>query len=107
MKPNRTLILAAAILLIAPLAHESLNRHLWDAKTAPIGSILPIFAVMALGFAAFNFFTGNPNSKQHLVSAVTGAAILFGAQKIIHLIEELSDEELSDEQHESVPAMGI
>jgi len=89
VKPNRTLILAAAILLIAPLAHASVESSLMGLKNVLIGSILPIFAVMALGFAAFSFFTGNPNSKQHLVYAVTGAAILFGAQSIIDLIERV------------------
>ena len=37
-------------------------------------------------FAAFSFLTGNPNAKQHLAYAITGAVIVFGAQSILDLI---------------------
>lgn len=77
----------ALILLVAPLAHASVESSLLGLKNVLIGSILPIFAVLGLGFAAFSFFTGNPNAKQHLVYAVTGATILFGAQSIVDLIQ--------------------
>ena len=76
-------------LLIAPLAHASVESSLLGLKSALLGSVLPIFAVIALGFAAFSFFTGNPNAKQHLIYAVSGAVILFGAQSIIDLIERV------------------
>ena len=79
--------LAAALIIIAPLAHASVESSLLGLKNVLIGSILPIFAVLGLGFAAFSFFTGNPNAKQHLVYAVTGATILFGAQSIVDLIQ--------------------
>lgn len=76
-----------ALMLASPLAHASVESSLIGLKTVLLGSVLPIFAVMALGFAAFSFFTGNPNAKQHLVCAVSGAVILFGAQSIVDLIE--------------------
>jgi hypothetical protein len=82
--------LSIALLVVAPfLAHASVESSLMGLKNVLLGSVLPIFAVMALGFAAFSFFTGNPNSKQHLVYAVTGATILFGAQSIIDLIQRV------------------
>lgn len=71
------------------LAHASVESSLLGLKSALLGSVLPIFAVIALGFAAFSFFTGSPNAKQHLVYAVSGAVILFGAQSIIDLIERV------------------
>lgn len=83
---------AYIILLIALtpiLAHASVESSLLGLKSALLGSVLPIFAVIALGFAAFSFFTGNPNAKQHLIYAVSGAVILFGAQSIVDLIERV------------------
>jgi len=84
---NKHFIFVLALMLIAPMAHASVESSLLGLKTVLIGSILPIFAVLGLGFAAFSFFTGNPNAKQHLVYAVTGAVILFGAQSIVDLLQ--------------------
>lgn len=82
------LFFISALMILAPyLANASVESSLLGLKNVLLGSVLPIFAVMALGFAAFSFFTGNPNSKQHLIYAVTGATILFGAQSIIDLIQ--------------------
>ncbi len=88
MKLTKT-ILFVALLLVSVSAHASVESSLMGLKTTLIGSILPIFAVLGLGFAAFSFFTGNPNAKQHLVYAVTGSVILFGAQSIVDLIERV------------------
>ncbi len=84
---RKTLFLVLALMAVSPMAHASVESSLLGLKSVLIGSILPIFAVLGLGFAAFSFFTGNPNAKQHLVYAVTGAVILFGAQSIVDLIE--------------------
>ena len=86
---KKSFILILAVLLVAPFAHASVESSLLGLKNALLGSILPIFAVLGLGFAAFSFFTGNPNAKQHLVYAVTGATILFGAQSIVDLIQRV------------------
>ncbi len=86
--------LKKSFILILPLvfhsiANASVESSLMGLKTVLIGSILPTFAVMGLGFAAFSFFTGNPNSKQHLQYAVIGSVILFGAQSIVDLISRV------------------
>lgn len=81
--------LTLGILLVTPLAHASVESSLLGLKTVLLGSILPIFAVIGLGFAAFSFFTGNPNAKQHLIYAVTGSVILFGAQSIVDLVQRV------------------
>jgi type IV secretory pathway VirB2 component (pilin) len=86
---KRTLFFVIALLLLAPMAHASVESSLNGLKVVLIGSILPICAVLGLGFAAFSFFTGNPNAKQHLIYAVTGSVILFGAQSIVDLIERV------------------
>ena len=69
------------------MAHASVESSLYGLKSVLMGSILPIFAVLGLGFAAFSFMTGNQDAKRHLHYAVIGAVILFGAQGIVDLIE--------------------
>ena len=78
-----------SVLLLHSMVFASVESSLMGLKTVLIGSILPTFAVMGLGFAAFSFFTGNPNSKQHLQYAVIGSVILFGAQSIVDLISRV------------------
>ena len=78
-----------SVLLMTPLAHASVESSLLGLKSVLLGSILPIFAVLGLGFAAFSFITGNQDAKRHLHYAVIGAVILFGAQSIVDLIERV------------------
>lgn len=87
--PATTVALVLLALLSAHPAFASVESSLEGLKTALLGSILPIFAVMGLGFAAFSFFTGNPMAKQHLIYAVIGSVILFGAQSIVDLISRV------------------
>jgi hypothetical protein len=89
MKARTTFCISVIMALTPVLALASVESSLLGLKTVLLGSILPIFAVLALGFAAFSFFTGNPNAKQHLVYAVSGSVILFGAQSIVDLIERV------------------
>lgn len=89
MKFKSMFIFLVLVALMPLAAHASVESSLMGLKSVLLGSVLPIFAVIALGFAAFSFFTGNPNSKQHLIYAVTGAIILFGAQSIIDLIQRV------------------
>ncbi len=81
-------VLCAASLM--PLAaHASVESSLMGLKTTLLSGILPILAVMALGFAAFQFFAGSQNAKQYLVYAVVGSVILFAAQSIIDLLSRV------------------
>jgi type IV secretory pathway VirB2 component (pilin) len=82
-------LVCMGLILASPLAHASVESSLEGLKDVLLGSILPIFAVMGLGFAAFSFLTGNPNAKQHLAYAISGSVILFGAQSIVDLVERL------------------
>lgn len=85
----RKVIIFILSLGLYSLAFASVESSLAGLKSVLIGSILPVFAVMGLGFAAFSFFTGNPNSKQHLSYAIVGSVILFGAQSIVDLISRV------------------
>ena len=85
-----TFFLTLTLLLLATqVAHGSVESSLLGLKNVLLNSILPVFAVMGLGFAAFSFLTGNPNAKQHLSYAITGAVIIFGAQSIIDLLQRV------------------
>lgn len=86
---KKNILLFTGLILAAPFAHASVESSLLGLKNVLLGSILPVFAVLGLGFAAFSFFTGNPNAKQHLVYAVTGAVICFGAQSIVDLLQRV------------------
>jgi lipopolysaccharide export LptBFGC system permease protein LptF len=50
--------------------------------------ILPTLATMGLLFAGFSFISGNPNAKQHIIYAVIGCILGFGAQGIVDLISQ-------------------
>lgn len=78
-----------AVALMPLAAHASVESSLMGLKTTLLSGLLPILAVMALGFAAFQFFTGNINAKQYLIYAVVGSVILFGAQSIVDLLSRV------------------
>ena len=82
-------ITVVVLFLATPLVNASVESSLLGLKSVLLGSILPIFAVMGLGFAAFSFITGHQDAKRHLHYAVIGAVILFGAQSIVDLIERV------------------
>lgn len=87
---KKTELLILALIFFSPLlAEASVESSLLGLKNVLLGSILPVFAVLGLGFAAFSFFTGNPNAKQHLVYAITGSVICFGAQSIVDLLQRV------------------
>lgn len=86
---NKVVTAVAVGLLTSPLVHASVESSLLGLKSVLLGSILPVFAAMGLGFAAISFFTGNPNAKQHLCYAMIGSVIIFGAQSIVDLIQRI------------------
>ena len=87
---NRKLLLAVLCgCLVAHPAFASVESSLQGLKVVLLQSILPVCAVLGLGFAAFSFITGNPNAKNHLIYAVTGSVIVFGAQSIVDLLERV------------------
>ncbi len=86
---KRNLFLLSAILFICPFANASVESSLMGLKDVLLTSILPVFAVIGISFAAFSFFTGNPRAKEHLMYAIAGAAICFGAQSIVDLLSRV------------------
>ena len=70
------------------LAHASLESSLVGIKSRLTGVVLPLLSVIGIMFAGFSFFTGNPNSKQHIFYAILGSIIGFGAQGIVDFIAQ-------------------
>jgi type IV secretory pathway VirB2 component (pilin) len=78
-----------AVALAPMLAHASVESSLMGLKNVLISGILPIIAVIALGYSGFQFFVGNPNAKQHFIFAISGVVILFLAQSIVDLLSRV------------------
>lgn len=78
------------ILLILPaIAFCSVESSLMAVQTKLIGTILPLAAILGLVFAGLSFVAGSPNARNHLILAMIGAAIGFGAPSIVSWIQSL------------------
>ena len=76
----------AFLFLFQEQALASLESSLVSIKSRLTGVILPLISVIGLVIATFSFITGNPNAKQHIIYALVGSAIGFGAQSIVDFI---------------------
>jgi len=81
-----TLILVASIPLIGVCSVES---SLMAVQSKLIGTILPLVAIIGLIFAGLSFVAGSPNARNHLILAIIGASIGFGAPSIVSWIQSL------------------
>jgi type IV secretory pathway VirB2 component (pilin) len=57
-------------------------------QTKLTGVILPVLSVIGIAFAGFSFLTGHENAKKHIMYAVIGSIIGFGAQAIVQFISQ-------------------
>jgi type IV secretory pathway VirB2 component (pilin) len=83
------LVVALAILMIPGLAYCSVESSLMAVQSKLITTILPLAAVLGLVFAGLSFVAGSANARNHLVLAIMGAVIGFGAPSIIQFIQQL------------------
>ena len=83
------LALAVALTFGSTLAFGSVESSLMAVQNKLINVILPLAGILGLVFAAFSFFSGNANARSHLILAIIGAAIGFGAPSIIAFIRGL------------------
>ena len=82
------LIIVFAIMVIATPCFASFESSLIGLKTKLTTVVLPLLSVIGLVCAAISLYTGNPNAKQHIMYAVFGCIIGFGAQSIVDLISQ-------------------
>jgi type IV secretory pathway VirB2 component (pilin) len=67
----------------------SVESSLQAVQNRLIGTILPLAAILGLIFAGLSFVAGSPNAKSHLLLAMLGAAVGFGAPSIVSWIQGL------------------
>ena len=80
-----TLVLAVGLLL-PQLGFCSVEGSLTTIQNKLITVILPLAAILGLVFAALSFVAGSPNARSHLMLAIMGAAVGFGAPSIVAFI---------------------
>jgi type IV secretory pathway VirB2 component (pilin) len=71
------------------LAHASVESSLMAVQSRLIGTILPLAAILGLVFAGLSFVAGSQNARSHLMLAILGAVIGFGAPSIVSWIQGL------------------
>lgn len=77
------------LLNVAPLvAHASVESSLVGIQTKLTGVILPVLSVIGIAVAGLSFITGHENAKKHIIYAIIGTAIGFGAQSIADMISQ-------------------
>ena len=91
MKNQKILSALTLILTIAfpMLGFCSVESSLAAVQSKLIGTILPLVAIIGLVFAGLSFVAGSQNARSHLVLAIIGAAIGFGAPSIVSWIQSL------------------
>ncbi len=84
------LFLGLACLVLAPtMGFCSVESSLMAVQTKLIGTILPLAAILGLVFAGLSFVAGSPNARSHLMLAIVGAVVGFGAPSIVSWIQGL------------------
>ena len=87
---HKTFFVMLALSLALPLvAHASVESSLMAVQDRLVGTILPLAAVLGFVFAGFSYITGSPSARTHLVLAIIGAVVGFGASSIVNLIRSL------------------
>ncbi len=91
MKYQKVFSVLTLILIMAfpMLGFCSVESSLAAVQTKLIGTILPLVAIIGLVFAGLSFVAGSQNARSHLILAVIGAAIGFGAPSIVSWIQSL------------------
>ena len=82
-------IFLLALAIMPELALASVESSLQAIQQKFIGTILPLLAVIGLCIAGFSFVMGSQNARSHLILAVVGAVIGFGAPSIVNFIRGL------------------
>ena len=77
-------------MLLAPaMAFASVESSLMAVQSKLINTVLPLVGILGLVFAAISFFTGSQNARSHLILAIMGAVVGFGAPSIIEFVQTL------------------
>ena len=90
LKKLSVLAIVAFLISAYPnLAMASVESSLQAVQNKLVGTILPLAAILGFVYAGFSFITGNPSARSHLMLAMLGAAVGFGASSIVSFIHGL------------------
>lgn len=88
--PLVAVIAVALVFAFCPeFAFASVESSLMNIQNKFIGTILPLLAVIGLILAGVSFVMGSQNARSHLVLAIIGAVVGFGAPSIVSFIRGL------------------
>jgi type IV secretory pathway VirB2 component (pilin) len=71
------------------IAMASVESSLMTIQTKLVGTILPLVAILGFVFAGFSYLSGNANARNHLILAIVGAMVGFGASSIVSFLRGL------------------
>ena len=81
---------AFALALFVPvLGFCTVESTLTSIQAEFINVILPLVGIIGLVFSGLSFVMGSPNARSHLILALIGAGVGFGAPSIIAFIHGL------------------
>lgn len=83
------LIIGIIYFAFPTIGYCSVESTLSAVQSRLITTILPLVAILGLVFAGLSFAMGSPNARSHLVLAIVGAVVGFGAPSIIAFIRGL------------------
>lgn len=89
MKLVSKYFLSLGFVLMPLCAHATVESSLMAVQSRLIGTILPLAAILGLVFAGLSFVAGSQNARSHLMLAIMGAVIGFGAPSIVSWIQGL------------------
>ena len=74
------------VLLFSQMGFCSVESSLQAVQSKLIGTVLPLLAILGLVMAGFSFVMGSQNARSHLILAIIGATVGFGAPSIVSFI---------------------
>lgn len=90
IKNLRAASVGSVAMLIAPaIAFASVESSMMAVQSKLINTVLPLAGILGLVYAAFSFFMGSQNARSHLILAIAGAIVGFGAPSIIDFFRAL------------------
>jgi type IV secretory pathway VirB2 component (pilin) len=76
-------------LFLSPDVQASVESTLSTMQSRLTGSVLPLVAILGFLYAGFSFVVGSPNARRHLMLAIVGAVVGFGANSILNFIRSM------------------
>ncbi len=85
-KIGLSLLIVGTGTLLSQMGYCSVESSLTQIEAKLTTVILPAAAILGLIVAGLSFVAGSPNARSHLILAITGALIGFGAPQIMTFI---------------------